>query len=198
MRVFIAIELDDEARGAVAAEQKRLKAAFGDGAGSVLKWIRPEHMHLTLAFLGELDEGRSHTVVEAIRQPIQGDRFSIVFGGLGVFPSGGAPRVLWLGLVSGAREVGEVQRQVAERVALVGIAPEPRPFHPHLTLARWRVSRPSDRRRALAADRGRDVARLDIEAVALIQSRLSSAGPTYATLCEGRLGDSAAPPLQSD
>ena len=198
MRLFVAIELDDDARGAVAAEQKRLKSAFGDRAGSALRWIRPEHMHLTLAFLGELDDSRSHTVVEAIRQPIQGGRFSIVFGGLGVFPSGGAPRVLWLGLVSGAREVGNVQHQVAERLAPLGTAPEPRPFHPHLTLARWRTSGQPDRRRALAADGGRDVARLDVETVALIQSRLSSAGPIYVTLCEGRLGDSAAPPLQSD
>ena len=89
---------------AIASMQTRLKAALGDER-SALKWIRPEHMHLTLAFLGELDDGLARSVVEAIGQPVQADRFAIVFGGLGMFPPAGAPRVLWLGLTAGAREV---------------------------------------------------------------------------------------------
>jgi 2'-5' RNA ligase len=191
MRLFIAIELDDQARHAVAEEQTRLKAAFGDGDRSRLKWIRPEQMHLTLAFLGEVADSRSHLVVEAMRRPIRGDRFAVVFGGLGAFPPGGAPRVLWLGLMSGVRQVMDVQRQVADRVACLGIALDERSFHPHLTLARWRTSRESDRRRVLAAVRNDDVTRVDVEAVTLIHSRSSQAGPAYTALCHSRLGDSA-------
>ena len=55
------------------------------------------------------------SVVEAIAQPVQAERFPIVFGGLGLFPPAGAPRVLWLGLTAGAREVIGVQREIAAR-----------------------------------------------------------------------------------
>lgn len=186
MRLFIAIELDDDARHAIAAEQTRLQAVLGDER-SALEWIRPEHIHLTLAFLGEVEDGPAQAAGEAIGQPVQADRFAIVFGGLGVFPPGGAPRVLWLGLAAGAREVITLQGEIAARVARLGIALERRPFHPHLTLARWRTSRPSDRRRVAAADCPHDIARMEIGAVSLIHSRLSPAGPTYVTLARGPL-----------
>jgi 2'-5' RNA ligase len=196
MRLFIAIELDGHARRAIAGEQARLKAAL-DGDRSGLRWIRPEHMHLTLAFLGEIDDSRSQVLIEMMRRPIMGEPFPVVFGGLGAFPPRGAPRVLWLGLTSGARQVMNVQQQVSDRVAGLGIPLEPRLFHPHLSLARWRTSRESDRR--LPARVGRDhVTRLDVEEVALIHSRLSQAGAAYTPLCHSRLGDWADRPLQSE
>jgi RNA 2',3'-cyclic 3'-phosphodiesterase len=201
MRLFIAIELDNAARAAIASLQTRLKAALGDER-SALKWIRPEHMHLTLAFLGELEDGPARSMVEAMGRPVPADRFAIVFGGLGMFPSAGAPRVLWLGVAAGASEVAVVQREVAARVTRRGITLERRPFHPHLTLARWRTSRPSDRRQVVPADWADEVARIEVHQVSLIHSRLSRDGPTYASLAEGslsrgRLGDSTGPPLQS-
>jgi RNA 2',3'-cyclic 3'-phosphodiesterase len=200
MRLFIAIELDDHARHAIAGEQTRLKAAFVEGDRSGLRWISPEHMHLTLAFLGEIDESRRQVVVEMMRRPIKGDRFAVVFGGLGVFPPRGAARVLWLGLASGVRQVMNVQQQVTERVARLGIPLEPRPFHPHLTLARWRTSHESARRHhgLPAAVQSDPVTRLDVEGVALIHSRLSQAGAGYTALCHSRLGDWVDRPLQSE
>jgi RNA 2',3'-cyclic 3'-phosphodiesterase len=198
MRLFVAIELNDETRRAIAAEQTRLRQKLDKGHGSSLRWVRADHIHLTLAFLGEIAADRVETIVDVMRQPIDADRFSIVFGGLGTFPAHGAPRVVWLGLTAGAREVAVVHRQVATRLDGVGIAPESRAFHPHLTLARWRTSTAADQRRVVAADRSEDVGRIDVEAVTLIHSRLSPAGPTYTPLCEARLRDRASVPLQSD
>ena len=83
-------------------EQRQLAALLRDSGRLSLKWIRPEHMHLTLAFLGEIDPLRGAAVVDAMSQPIEAPPFAIAFGGLGVFPPRGAPRVLWLGLVSGS------------------------------------------------------------------------------------------------
>jgi len=205
MRLFIAIDLDDAARQSIASLQTRLKAALSVRSG--LKWIRPEQMHLTLAFLGEVDEGLARSVIEAIGQPVQAERFPIVFGGLGLFPPAGAPRVLWLGLAAGARDVVGVQRQIAARVTRLGIRLERRPFQPHLTLARWRTSRRSDRQCLATADWAHDVARIEVHDVSLIHSRLTPTGRAYTPLCRGllapgpaslgRLGDSAGPPLQS-
>ena len=197
MRLFVAIELNDAARTAIADEQRRLKIAFDADGRSTLKWVAPAHLHLTLVFLGEVEPPRADRVVDAMRQSIDVRPFSMVLGGLGVFPAHGAPRAMWLGLTDGANAVIEVQRQVVDRLARLGIAPDARPFHPHLTLARWRASRNSDRRQAINVDRQTPIARVEVDAVALIESRLSSAGPAYTALCHARLRESAVPPLQS-
>ena len=198
MRLFVAIELNDEARRAIGAEQNRLQTTLGDESRASLKWVRPEHMHLTLAFLGDLADDRGAIVADAMRGPLRGQPFVVIFGGLGVFPPRGEPRVLWLGLKTGAREVIAVHQRVADRLVRLGIALEQRAFHPHLTVARWRAARREERRRVLSGDDHRDVARIEIDAVTLVQSRLSSKGPTYRSLASARLGEFPDPRLQSD
>src|ERR1700687_3202626 len=179
MRLFAAVELGEDARTAIAAEQQRIATALGDVARS-LRVVRAGHMHLTLAFIGEIAEVRAGPIVEMMSGDIAQAPFPLVFGGRGTFPPGGAPRVLRLGLVQGARELTELGALVARRLVAVGVALEPRPFRPHLTLARWRErSRPGRLRLPESTDR---VARLDVEAVTLYQSRLSPAGPSYTAL----------------
>ncbi|MGB7219694.1 MAG: RNA 2',3'-cyclic phosphodiesterase [Vicinamibacterales bacterium] len=177
MRLFAAIDLNDEVREAIAAEQKRVAAIVGKGAS--LRWVLPAHMHLTLAFLGEVAEAAVPQIVDALSPNFDIAPFTAVFQHLGVFPPRGAPRVLWLGMAEGASQTVGLQRQVAQRLERVGVPPEPRPFHPHLTLGRWRSSRPSDARRALVADRQAVVARLRVDGVTLYQSQLGPAGPTH-------------------
>ena len=186
MRLFVAIDLNDDARGAIAAEQKRLAEALGHG--SSLKWVRPEQLHLTLAFLGEVDEPRAAAVIDVMRADLpEIAPFPIVFAGLGVFPPSGAPRVLWLGVAAGAHDVVDVQRHVDQRLSQVGIALDARSFHPHLTLARWRDRRPTDRRVVAAADGRATVACAAVSAVTLYQSRLSSSGPIHTAITRARL-----------
>ena len=197
MRLFLAIELDEAARRAIATEQQRLNNAIEHDGRSLPKWVRPEHMHLTLAFLGDVDAQRTDTLVNTMREAMPYQRFAIELGGLGVFPARGAPRVLWLGLRHGGTDVVEVQRLVVERLARLGIELERRPFHPHLTLARWRVSETTDRDGAAKVDRHAVVARIHVQAVTLVHSRLSPEGPRYSTLCEARLADWPPQPLES-
>ena len=184
MRLFTAIELTDEARAAITAEQKRVAAGLGDAAGA-LRFVRTEHLHLTLVFLGEVAEESAASIIETMSGEILHAPFHLVFGGLGVFPPRGAPRVLWLGVVDGARQAIDLQARVADRLTSAGVAVERKPFHPHLTLARWRDQRRSARP-VLAATPG-VVAAVDVSAVALVQSRLSSAGPSYTRLSQARL-----------
>src|SRR5262249_60404254 len=105
------------------------------------KWVRREQMRLTLVFLGGVPEARAAVVVDAIGAAIAQPPFDLTFAGLGVFPPRGAPNVLWIGAGSGADASIALQRELADRVERVGIALERRPFHPHLTLARWKTSR---------------------------------------------------------
>jgi 2'-5' RNA ligase len=199
MRLFVAIELDDAARQAILAEQNRLKHVFDGSGRSSLRWVKPEHIHLTLVFLGELRQEDGDKVVQAMSEAIQHDRFAIAFGGLGVFPPHGLPRVLWLGVQHGLREVGAVQQQVLERLGRLNVVAQgrERTFRPHLTLARWRRSTGSDRRTVLGLNKPEGTVQLAVTQVALIQSRLSSAGPSYTALCRSKLAVTGAGPLQS-
>src|SRR3954447_27027001 len=127
-RLFAAIELDAAARAAVAEEQERLAAMFR-AAGAPPRFVPPEHMHLTLVFIGEVSEAHAQSIVAACSAPIGMAPFAVAFGGLGTFPSRGAPRVLWLGMADGAPEVMHLQNLVAARLEAVGVAREQRPFH---------------------------------------------------------------------
>ena len=185
MRLFVAIDLDDDARTAIARLQERVGNALG--AERSLKRVNPSHMHLTLAFLGEIAEPAVPPIVDLLSAHIDLRSFVAEFQGLGVFPPRGAPRVLWLGVEQGADEIVEVQREVASRLEGVGVVLERRPFHPHLTLARWRNSHPADRQRALSAEFREAVARVSVGYVTLYQSRLLPVGPTYTALARATL-----------
>lgn len=184
MRLFVALDLDDDARRAIAALQHRVVKALGTERS--VKTVDPAHMHLTLAFLGEIAEPAVPAILDTFSANIDVRPFAANFTGLGVFPSRGAPRVLWLGLDEGTAEIVEVQREVAGRLDRAGVVLERRPFHPHLTLARWRASHPADRRRVLAVESGA-VARVCVDHVTLYQSRLSPAGPSHTALTRANL-----------
>ena len=185
MRLFVAIDLDEGARQAIGAEQQRLAKALG--ADQSPTWVQPTRMHVTLAFFGDIGDAKAREVIDAMSPDLDVSPFAAVFDRFGVFPARGRPRVLWLGVGEGAREMAEVQRRVTDRLDRLDVALEPRPFHPHLTLARWRTSRPADGQRALSADRHADVARVIVDHVTLYHSRLTSAGSTYAALSRATL-----------
>jgi RNA 2',3'-cyclic 3'-phosphodiesterase len=186
MRLFVAVDLDEAARAAIAAEQKRVAAAMGDARTSV-RWVKADHLHLTLVFLGEVPEAQAAKVAGTVARPLDASPFDLIFRGIGVFPARGSPRAVWIGVTDGAAELTAFQHALSERVAGEGIALESRPFQPHLTLGRWRQSRPSDRARALAASDSRIVARSHVSCATLYHSRISSAGPTYTALSRATL-----------
>jgi 2'-5' RNA ligase len=186
MRLFIAIDLDDDARAAIGAEQKRLAAALAAARRSSIRWVRPDHMHLTLVFLGEVEEARAEAVIEETRRHVALPPFDLVFAGAGVFPPRGAPNVLWIGVIAGAERAIALQAELARRVARHGVALETRPFRPHLTVGRWRDSRSADRDHVSSAG-DRVVATLHVDHATLYQSRLSPAGPSYTPLARANL-----------
>lgn len=202
MRLFVAVELTDEARAAIVAQQNWVASAVRC-ADRALRLVRPEHLHLTLAFIGDVSEDHAAAIVGAMSSDIQQVPFEIVFAGVRVFPPQGRPRVLWLDMTAGERETIELERRVALRLERTGVDLDPRPFQPHLTLGRWRDCRRSGRleraegRGGLRGDspkldwppeiHGAKVASMVVAAVTLFQSRLSSSGPTYTRLAGARL-----------
>jgi 2'-5' RNA ligase len=186
MRLFVAVDLSDEARQAMAAEQKRIAMALRGSAGTV-RWVNPESAHLTLVFLGHVKDDRVPAVVDALAADVTVAPFDMVVEGAGAFPVRGAPRVLWVGVTHGAVELIRVQEELAARVTALGIALDDRAFHPHLTLGRWKQSRPRDRDLALDAACAGPIARVPIAAATLYQSRLSPSGAAYTPLARANL-----------
>jgi 2'-5' RNA ligase len=186
MRLFVAVDLSEEARQAIAGEQKRIAAAI-NMAKTPVKWVGPDHMHVTLVFLGDVEDARLPLVVDAIDGDVEAPAFDITFAGAGVFPPHRAPRALWIGVGAGASELIALQQEIARRIARIGIELEARPFSPHLTLGRWRTSRVSDGRRALAVAKQTAIARMRVTGATLYQSQLSSSGPTYTARARANL-----------
>jgi len=184
MRLFAAIDLTDEARAAIAAEQESIVSSLGDGARA-LKVVCPEHMHLTLAFAGEATDAVGAAIVESMRQDIEQAPFELAFGGVGTFPPRGSPRVLWLGVIAGADAVIRLHASVASRFEAAGARQDRRPLQPHLTLARWR--HPSGLFRLKVTDGAHRVAMVGVAGVTLYESRLSSSGATHVRLAHARL-----------
>jgi 2'-5' RNA ligase len=187
--------LTDETRREIAAEQARVAAGLRDAPGR-LRWSRPDQMHMTVVFIGAVAGDDVGRVVDAVGAPVQQDAFEIGFSSLGVFPPRGAPRVLWLGVDEGEDALNELHDIITSRLRASGVAFDDKPFHPHLTLARWRDSRPADRRAvaALAARKpSRRVARMPVTQVSLYESRAAvgpgtaGAGPTYTPLAHAPL-----------
>lgn len=190
MRLFLAIKPDRPAEAQLARRLLELQRALGDFAG-MLRWTQAANLHATLHFLGELDAGRLGSLRDALGDHLADPAFEISLGEVGVFPEFGAPRVLWLAIVSGAKPLTDLHRELGERLGKMGVAVEDRPFSPHLTLARLR-----DRADRRAAKHLRDRLPSSGEApiswtadhVTLYRSDLSGPVPRYDPVHEIRLG----------
>ncbi|HEV2281128.1 MAG TPA: RNA 2',3'-cyclic phosphodiesterase, partial [bacterium] len=120
------------------------------------RWVSPSHLHLTLQFLGDIPAAEVAEAVEAARAAAGATPpFAISFAGVGAFPSTAAPRVVWVGVTRGAERLAALAGSLARALRDRRFSLDPRPFAPHLTLARARgTGRPPDlRREAEAFDR---------------------------------------------
>ena len=185
IRAFVAIEIGGDAKRALADAIAALRA---DGIAA-LRTVRPDGVHLTLKFLGDIAPEIAPRIGEALAgvaarcAPI-----SLALGDAGFFPAGnaGRARVLWAGVEGDMDALGELQGEVDDALAALGFARERQAFRPHLTLARLhnRAS-PLDRRRAVAALANYALppaVRVRADGVSLMQSDLQPGGARYSRI----------------
>jgi RNA 2',3'-cyclic 3'-phosphodiesterase len=148
------------------------------------RWVSPEHLHITVWFIGEVNEERARTIEDVLRLPFATPAFDLEIDGAGRFPPSGQPRVFWLGMRQGGAELEQLYREVGQRLVPLGFEPERRPFSAHLTLARVKDVKGASSRAiadAVATVRaGCGASR--VSALTLFRSRLSPRGAAYEAL----------------
>ena len=185
MRVFVAVGLGER----VASELWKAIEPVRSG-GYPIRWLRPNGIHLTLKFLGEVDSGRELQIANALDEAAgrsQPFRLEIVeFGG---FPSLSFPRVVWAGCEM-VDTLGLLQRDIESRMKQLGFPLENRPFKPHITLGRAKKGSHKNSFKGLgdAMSKINFAAASDICAVELMLSELSSQGARYTALHSSALG----------
>lgn len=181
MRCFVAVDLSEATRDAIAAVQARLRGA---APNADVGWVNPTKLHLTLKFLGEVDGPTDALRLELAGVACEHGPFDLSVGGIGGFPTGPRPRVLWIGLRGGLREIGLLAADVERACQRVGFPLDARPFRGHVTIARVRSPRGLSRVvRAMEAERESELGTWMVREVVLYRSHLGgSAGSTYEPL----------------
>ena len=183
-RLFIAVDVDEPTRDAVDDLSRALRQDAAMQRLGRASWVSKDRMHLTLQFVADADAGTEHLLLDALGDLGPHAPFNLTFQGLGFFPERGAPRVLWLGITEGLDELRAIHGELSRRIEPGGRSRSP--FHPHLTLARFRDRLPRGRVAEMAAFPAA-AGPTRIDRVTLYESRLSSKGPIYTALAQAPL-----------
>jgi RNA 2',3'-cyclic 3'-phosphodiesterase len=186
-RLFIAAELPPYVKAELANMQTRLRRA-----NPPVTWIAPGAMHLTLRFLGETSTALIpdlHAAICAALEPYSA--IALRLSGAGAFPNDRRPSVLWAGVGGAAAVLERAQAGIEAALVGLGLATEPKPFHPHLTLGRVRHEAGQEQRRhlgdAIRALPPPPPLEWAVERVVLFRSELRREGPVYTEIADCRL-----------
>lgn len=184
-RTFIAVETSAEIRASAVALQESLAKA-----GAQVKWTTPEAMHITLLFLGEVDDRELHSICRAVKEVAASEPpFPLRVSGVGAFPTPRRPKILWAGIADGADELRRLYDKLEMKLLDLGCyRKEERGYTPHLTLGR--VQREADEftlARELPKLLSWDGGRTMIEEVLVYSSMLQRNGPEYTVIGRGEL-----------
>jgi 2'-5' RNA ligase len=192
IRAFIAAMLPPEVRDALVEMGQEVARSTGS-AERALRWVRPEGLHLTFHFEGALPEGLVADVGRAMgRAAADHTPFQLRVAGIGAFPDGRHPRVIWAGVEGQLEELASLARSVEREVKAIGLKPD-KPFKAHLTLARVRQGVSAGELEAIShtlqTQGGRRPSKADfvVDELTLVHSRLDPGGSIYTPLGTARL-----------
>jgi len=178
MRAFISVDIG--ALPGIVTILDELKNTNAD-----LKIVKPENVHLTLKFLGEIDEKMVDRIAGVMEKSVKDvPPFRIKFRGVGVFPSMDYMRVVWIGLKD-AEKLGIIAEQLENGLAAFGFKKEKRRFSPHVTVGR--VKSPKNKnmlQNFLKENASKEFGEINVKSIKLKKSVLTSKGPEYSTVKE--------------
>jgi 2'-5' RNA ligase len=185
VRTFIAIDLGKAIRERLVALQTQLAAAVPE-----VKWTDRDNLHVTLLFLGEVDDRELPAVCRAVEDAARAlPTFPLSVEGTGCFPNARRPRIVWAGIGSGTQEVCALHDALEPPLLELGCyRREERKYTPHVTLGRLRGEQPPHGlASALAKQQGWSAGDMTVREVHVMSSELTSQGPTYTVLSRAKL-----------
>ena len=190
MRCFIAVELDSFIRDNLGALRKQLQTELW-GYDKGIKWVKSENLHVTVKFLGDVDDNKIMDICNACDDAAsEHSAFDIEVGSAGYFPLKASARVIWAGVTQGAKELTGLFASVENNIEPLNFPRDNKQFSPHITLARIKNSE-NGRKAASIIDQleTHPFGIQAVEALTIFTSDLTSNGPVYevvhrAKLCE--------------
>jgi 2'-5' RNA ligase len=185
LRTFIGIGLESAVRDRLVALQENLGRA-----GSEVKWVEPENLHVTLLFLGEVDARDVPAVCRAVSDGCRDHAaFPLSVETVGCFPNSRRPRILWAGVGQGTQEVCTLHDSLEPPLLDLGCyRKEERHYTPHITLGRVKSDRPTDKLAlALSRQAGWKGGEITVHEVLVMSSELTPKGPVYTVMGRGKL-----------
>jgi len=182
MRCFIAIDIDERIRIALSDLQRKLQGGI-DIKKSDVKWVSPENIHLTLKFLGEVEDKKAVEVCNMVKDVAGRHKsFDVNVESVGCF-GGKSARVLWVGTGEGSDKLLQLQKDLEQQADSVGWPKEAREFSGHLTLCRIRNPKAGIKLAAMSKDyKDFKLGTISADSVSVYQSQLTPSGPVYTLL----------------
>ncbi len=178
MRLFVAVPLPEAVRERLAGLRTGLPGA---------RWVSADNMHVSLRFVGEVDEGVAEDL-DAALSAVHGPAFDLSLAGVGCFQSGRRVRVVWAS-VDGSAALTHLHGKVESAVVRSGFGPEGRKFKPHVTLARLKNTPVGKVSGFLEAGHGFSAGPVPVTRFTLYRSHLNRDGAQYEALADYPLGD---------
>ncbi len=179
IRTFLAIGLPGAVKKHLAALEEQLAEHM-----TAVKWIEPENLHLTLKFLGDVENHELYSVCKTAQQAVADlAAFEAAVAGIGAFPTSARPRTIWAGLREGAAELGAVHEALERAFAEQGYAREDRAHTPHITLGRARrAGFAEDISALIESHKTFHAGRVPVTEVLIFSSQLGPDGPEYTVM----------------
>lgn len=182
-RLFLAIDLPSHLKNFIAQEQARWKQVK-----SGVKWVKPNLLHLTLKFLGEVPEEQLPDISESLKTICnKHPSFSLSLNGTGVFPTPARPKVFWIGLSGEINKLRALHSDIETGLAQIGFPAEKKKFSPHITLARAKTNKKLNELITELAKTKFPTEPFKVDNVVLYKSILSPQGPKYTPITKKRL-----------
>lgn len=182
VRLFVACEVPDDVKRDISEVIESLRGR----SQNAVRWIKPEGVHVTLKFLGEVPVKKLPAVKLAIQEAVVGHSpFELEFSNIGTFGGREGLRIMWVGVAGDVLRLEALVRAVNAALAVVGFEPERRPFRPHLTLGRVRDEVPTRQRAEIEVAVGKmgvPSTSWRTTQVSLMRSRLTPQGAVYEVL----------------
>lgn len=179
IRTFIAIDVPEKIKDEIFEIEKELIKSAGEG----IKWEGKEKFHITLKFLGDVNEEAINSIHQVLNESLNGfGKFSVVYKGIGAFPDLKNPRVIWIGCEDPTGKLFELQKIVEEKMSELGFEREDKEYHPHITLGRVKKAKNISNLIKKIESINFEARTGEVEEVLIMKSDLKPSGSVYSVL----------------